>query len=48
MKDQLLEMADKLPLGASIPFQSTDEEVHQNYLTLFDDHPEGEVILISY
>lgn len=38
-EDQFLEMVDKLPLSASIPFKSTDKEDHQQYLTPLDDHP---------
>lgn len=40
-------MVDKLPLSASIPFESTDEEDHHQYQKLFNDHPEGKGILIS-
>lgn len=36
VKDPLREIADKLSLGASIPFESTDEEDHHQYVTLFD------------
>lgn len=31
-----------MPLGATIPLESIDEDEHQNYQTLFEDHPEGE------
>lgn len=34
-------MANKLPLNASIPFESTDGKNHHNYLTQLDDHLEG-------
>lgn len=47
VKDQFWEIIDKHPLSASIPFKSTHEEDHHQYLTLFDDDSEGEEILIS-
>lgn len=40
-------MTDRFPLSPSFPFESTDEEDHHPYLTLFDDHPQGERILVS-
>lgn len=46
-KDLFWEMANKLPMGASISLESTNEKDHHRYLTLFDDHPKGEGILIS-
>lgn len=43
VKQQFWKIIDKLPLSASIPFESTDKEVHRQYLTL-DNHLEGEGI----
>lgn len=40
-------MADKLPFSAYIPFESTYEKDHHNYLTLFDNHAKGNAILIG-
>lgn len=40
-----------MPLDASIPFKSTDEDENHRYQNLFDDHLEGvrvSVILIHY
>lgn len=47
MKDQFWEAANKLPLSAPSPFESTDKYDHHHYLMLFDDHPKGDDILIS-
>lgn len=38
VKDQFWEMANKLPLTATIPLESTDEEDNHKYLILFDNH----------
>lgn len=40
-------MADKVPLSAYIPFESTDVKNHHNYLILFNGYPKGELILIN-
>lgn len=34
-------MADEMPLGATIPFESVDEDEPRVYKTLFEDHPKG-------
>lgn len=47
VKGPVLEVADKLPLSASILFEITDEEDTHHYLTMSDDHPDGEGISIS-
>lgn len=47
MKAAFWDMAEELSLGASISFESTDEEDNQRYQTLFDDHPEGMGVLVS-
>lgn len=39
MKDQFWEGVDKLPLSSSPPFESIEEEDHNNFLAMFDDNP---------
>lgn len=39
LKDSFWEMM--MPLGASFPFESIDEEDNYRYQALFDDHPKG-------
>lgn len=45
VKDSYGEMTDEMPLGASIPFERTDEE--DSYKYLFDGDPEGMGVLVS-
>lgn len=40
-------MTDEMPMGASIPFYSTNEDDNHRYQTLFDDHPKGAVVSAS-
>lgn len=47
MKDHFWEVADKLPLRTHPLLESTNKEVNHHYLTLFDDHTEGEGIVIT-
>lgn len=46
MMYQFQEAADKIPLSAPPPLESTNEEDHHQYLTLSYDHLEGDGILI--
>lgn len=48
VNDHFLEVAEKLPLSAPPPFEDIEEDENHQYLTLFDDHPEGEVVLITH
>lgn len=47
MKDHFLEVVDKLTLSAPPPFEDTKEEENQ-FFTMFEEHPEGEGVLIIY
>lgn len=47
VKDHFWEATDMLPLNAPSQFESTNEEDNAQYLTLFDDHPDEEGILIT-
>lgn len=40
-------IADQMPLGADISFKIVDEEDHHVYQTRFEDHPEGEGIVVD-
>lgn len=40
------EAADKLPIIARPTFKNTVDYVNHQYIPLFDDHPEGEDVLI--
>lgn len=39
---------DKLPLSTPPPFEDTEEDENRNYVTLFDDHLEGDGLLIIH
>lgn len=41
VKDSFWVMTDEMPLGATIPLESMDEDEHQVYKTLFEDPPKG-------
>lgn len=40
-------MVDKIQLGAVIPFESVDGEEYRVCQTLFEDHPEGDGIIVD-
>lgn len=46
-KDHFYEEVNKLPLSGLPTFESTDKKDNHHFLTLFDDHPEGDCILIN-
>lgn len=42
-----MEMVDEMPPGASIHFESTDEEDHHCISNLFDDQPDGMGLVVN-
>lgn len=46
-KDSLWVMADEMPLGATIPFETVEEDECHVYQTLFENHPDGKEIVVD-
>lgn len=40
-------MVDVVPVGIVVPFDSVDKGGHHAYQALFEDHPEGEGVVVD-